>query len=58
MTEEEILKSAKDIQLRKQTEKLEQDIRSRIDFARGGYDPEEVYKLLLRFAKDHIKELA
>jgi len=57
MADEEILKKAEEIRLLKQTEKLERDIRSRIDFARGGYDPKEVYELMLKFAKDHIKEL-
>ena len=53
------LKTAAEIQLEQQAQKLDQDIRSRINFARGGYTPEEVYKLMLKFAKEHnIKGLA
>lgn len=53
MSEKEILKRAEEIQLQRQKRKLEQDIRSRINFGRGGYRPDEVYELLLKFAKDH-----
>jgi hypothetical protein len=53
MSEEEILKRAKEIRLWRQKQSLEQDIKSRINFGKGGYRPNEVYELLLKFAKDH-----
>jgi S-adenosylmethionine synthetase len=53
MNEEEILKRAKEIRHQRETKKLEQDIKSRINFARSGYGPNEVYELLMKFAKDH-----
>ncbi len=53
MSEEEILKRAKEIRLCRQKQSLEQDIKSRIDFEKGGYGPKEVYELILKFAKDY-----
>jgi hypothetical protein len=53
MSEEEILKRAEEIRLRRRRTKLEQNIESRIDFERGGYGPKEVYELILKFAKDY-----
>lgn len=47
------LKMTEELELQRQTKKLKQDIKSRINFVRGGYRPDEVYELLLKFAKDH-----
>lgn len=47
------LKMTEELELQRQTKKLKQDIKSRINFVRGGYSPNEVYELLMKFAKDH-----